>query len=162
MYDKAFNSDAIMLNPNSTLAALLTAPMNPGRIVWIGVRPARREPVIAVQAVIAEAGKGLASERHKTSTDGPRQVTLIQAEHLAAIASYLGHHSNDPGILRRNIVVQGINLLAMKDKCFQIGSGLLDAGIHRQVPSLFADGRKSWRGWLQRGARSWRYHCARA
>jgi MOSC domain-containing protein YiiM len=115
-----------MLNPHSTLAALLAAPMHPGRVVWIGIRPARREPVIAVRSVIAEAGKGLAGDRHKTSTNGPRQVTLIQAEHLVAIASYLGHASVDPAILRRNIVVQGINLLAMKDKRFQIGNALLE------------------------------------
>lgn len=100
--------------------------MNPGRIVWIGIRPARRQPVIAVQAVIAEAGKGLVGDRYKTSTNGPRQVTLIQAEHLAAIASYLRRDSIDPEMLRRNIVVQGINLLAMKDKCFQIGRALLE------------------------------------
>jgi MOSC domain-containing protein YiiM len=115
-----------MLNPNSTLAALLAAPINPGRVVWIGVRPARRAPIVAVESVIAEAGKGLVGDRHKTSTNGPRQVTLIQAEHLAAIASYLRCDSIDPGMLRRNIVVQGINLLAMKDNRFRIGGTLLE------------------------------------
>lgn len=115
-----------MLNRNSMLAALFAAPMRPGRVVWIGVRPARREPLVAVQSVVAEAGKGLAGDRYKTSTNGPRQVTLIQAEDLMAIASYLGRESVDPGLLRRNIVVQGINLLALKDKRFRIGSALLE------------------------------------
>jgi MOSC domain-containing protein YiiM len=115
-----------MVNPHSTLAALFAAPMRPGQVVWIGVRPARREPLIAVASVIAEAGKGLVGDRYKTSTNGPRQVTLIQAEDLQAIASYLGQASIDPGLLRRNIVVQGINLLAMKDKCFRVGTALLE------------------------------------
>ena len=92
----------------------------------MGVRPARREPLIAVESIIAEAGKGLVGDRYKTSTNGPRQVTLIQAEDLHAIASYLGHASVDPGLLRRNIVVQGINLLAMKDRCFRVGTALLE------------------------------------
>jgi MOSC domain-containing protein YiiM len=115
-----------LFHPNSTLAALFAAPMNPGHVVWIGIRPVRREPLIAVESVIAEAGKGLVGDRYKTSTNGPRQVTLIQMEHLEAIASYLRCHSIDPGLLRRNIVVQGINLLALKDKRFQIGSALLE------------------------------------
>lgn len=55
-----------MLNPNSSLAALLAAAMPPGRVVWIGLRPARREPMTVVPSVIAEAGKGLAGDRYKT------------------------------------------------------------------------------------------------
>ena len=38
----------------------------------------------------------------------------------------LGQGSVDPGLTRRNIVVRGINLLAMKDKQFQIGEVVLE------------------------------------
>jgi MOSC domain-containing protein YiiM len=42
------------------------------------------------------------------------QVTLIQAEHVAAIASYLGRDTVEPTLLRRNVMIQGVNLLALK------------------------------------------------
>ncbi len=50
-----------------------------------------------------------------------RQVTLIQAEHIDAVSSMIGYDV-EPGLLRRNIVVSGINLLALKDKAFSIGT----------------------------------------
>ena len=53
-------------------------------------------------------------------------MTLIQQEHLAVIAACLGQESIDPSLLRRNIVVSGINLLALKDKTFRIGDALLE------------------------------------
>jgi MOSC domain-containing protein YiiM len=46
---------------------------------------------------------------------------LIQKEHIDAIASILGRESIDPCLLRRNIIVSGINLLALKQNTFQIG-----------------------------------------
>lgn len=115
-----------MLSQNSTLAALFAAPVRPGRVVWIGVRPGRREPMVIVDTVIAQAGKGLTADRYKTTTNGPRQVTLIQVEDLTAMASYLGRDLIDPSLLRRNIVVQGINLRALKNKRFIAGTALLE------------------------------------
>jgi MOSC domain-containing protein YiiM len=115
-----------MVNPDSTLAALFAAPLRPGRVVWIGIRPARREPIRAVASVAAAAAKGLDGDRYRTGSNGPRQVTLIQAEDLQAIASYLGQPAIDPALLRRNIVVQGINLLALKNKRFRIGQALME------------------------------------
>ena len=51
---------------------------------------------------------------------------MIQAEHLQAIASFLGKTEIDPALVRRNIVVNGINLLALKDKRFKIGEAVLE------------------------------------
>ncbi|EGV32701.1 MOSC domain containing protein [Thiorhodococcus drewsii AZ1] len=46
---------------------------------------------------------------------------MIQAEHLAVIGALLGCVAPAPEILRRNLVVSGINLLALKGRRFQIG-----------------------------------------
>lgn len=115
-----------MLNPNSPLSALLDAPMQPGRVIWIGVRPARSAPLVSLESVMAEAGKGLVGDRYKTKSNGARQVTLIEAESLAAIAAYLRRAQVEPELLRRNIVVQGMNLLALKNKRFRIGEAVLE------------------------------------
>jgi MOSC domain-containing protein YiiM len=93
-----------------------------GRIDWIGVRPERRAPMVVVESTqITETG--LQGDRR--TKPGKRAVTLIQAEHLPAIAAMLERNEIDPGQLRRNIVVSGINLLALKDRKFLIGDAIL-------------------------------------
>ena len=52
--------------------------------------------------------------------------TLIQQEHLNAIASFLNKSSIDPALTRRNIVVQGLNLLTLKGMKFRIGEALFE------------------------------------
>jgi MOSC domain-containing protein YiiM len=103
------------------LQALFDAPVLPGRVTWIGLRPARHAPVSVVAEVQAQAARGLLGDRYDTARDGARQVTLIQAEHLPAIAAFLGRDGLDPALLRRNLVVAGINLQALKGRRFQVG-----------------------------------------
>ncbi|MDJ0388086.1 MOSC domain-containing protein [Roseomonas sp. E05] len=113
------------MNPLSPLSRLLAAPMRPGRVCWIGVRPARREPLVA-QAAALDPETGLAGDRYSSRTNRARQVTLIGAEDLAAIASYLGRETVGPELLRRNVVVSGINLLALKGQRIRLGSAVLE------------------------------------
>ena len=109
----------------STLADLLATLPQTGRVAWIGVRPVRRATVTAVDAVEAVAGRGLADDRY--AHDGKRQVTLIQAEHLVAVAALVGRPvALDPALLRRNVVVAGLNLLALKSRQFRLGGALLE------------------------------------
>jgi MOSC domain-containing protein YiiM len=108
-----------------TLAELLATLPQTGRVAWIGVRPARRASVTAVDAVEAIAGQGLAGDHY--AHDGNRQVTLIQAEHLAAVAAFVGRPTLDPALIRRNIVVAALNLLALKGRRFRVGGALLEA-----------------------------------
>jgi MOSC domain-containing protein YiiM len=114
------------LPPDSPLARLFDAPMRPGRLLWIGLRPERRAPMIAVEKALLEPGRGLIGDRWRGAATGARQVTLIAAEHLAAIAGFLGRDAVAPEALRRNLVIQGVNLLALKGSRFRIGAALLE------------------------------------
>ena len=67
--------------------------------------------------------EGLAGDHGRP---GKRAVTLVQAEHLAVIGALLGRDAIDPTLLRRNIVVSGLNLLAMKGRKMHVGSALLE------------------------------------
>ena len=53
-------------------------------------------------------------------------MSLLQSEHLPVIASVLGVGTIDPCLLRRNILVSGINLLALKGKVAWIGPVLVE------------------------------------
>jgi MOSC domain-containing protein YiiM len=114
-----------MLNPSSALAALMNAPVRPGRVEWIGVRPARRVAMQVVAAVRLDPREGMAGDRY-AGRGGERHVTLIQRENLAAIAGHLGVDTVLPEQLRRNIVVSGLNLLALKERRFRLGTALLE------------------------------------
>lgn len=111
---------------DSPLAKLLDGPMRAGRVAWIGLRPERRKPLQVVEAAELLAGRGLVGDHYQTARDSPRQVTLIAREHLAAIASFLGVAAVDPAQLRRNIMVEGVNLLALKDRRFRVGEAELE------------------------------------
>jgi MOSC domain-containing protein YiiM len=110
------------LHPDGTLARLLAAFPRAGRVEWIGVRPARHAPPEAIAEILATDG-GLVGDHYD---GGKREVTLIQAEHLGAVASLLGRKRVDPALLRRNIVVSGVNLLALKGRRFRAGGAMLE------------------------------------
>ena len=105
----------------SELAELIAGWAKPGRVDWIGVRPARRAEIVTLGDARISAD-GLDGDRSRT---GKRAVTLIQQEHLAAIGSYLGQGPIAPEILRRNLVVSGINLSALKGREVQVGEAVL-------------------------------------
>ncbi len=110
------------------LKLLSTLPRT-GTLVWIGLRSERRGPVIKVTEAVALSGLGLAGDRRtdgKMPGDSPRQVTLLQAEHVPVIASLAGLNGLEPERLRRNLLVSGINLLALKDRPFWVGEVLLE------------------------------------
>ncbi|MGN6424682.1 MAG: MOSC domain-containing protein [Asticcacaulis sp.] len=113
-----------MLKPGSPLAQLINAPMRPGRIAWIGVRPARRAAMQPRDEATLTPDNGLIGDRY-SGRSGERHLTLIGASDLAAIAEFLGLETVAPDQLRRNIVVSGVNLLALKDKRFRLGGALL-------------------------------------
>lgn len=99
---------------------------HPGEVIWISIRPGKKSPLKILDSVLAIEGVGLEGDHYSARPGSQRQVTLIQEEHLAVIASMLQQPSLDPALLRRNIVVRGVNLLALKEKQFQIGDALLE------------------------------------
>jgi MOSC domain-containing protein YiiM len=94
-----------------------------GRIEWIGLRTERRGLVIPV----AQAGldlTGLQGDRH--SRANKRAITLIQAEHLPAIGALLGRDAIAPDNLRRNVVISGINLSALRGVPLRLGTAVIE------------------------------------
>lgn len=122
-----------------------------GRVVWIGLSTVRRGPITVVDQVMCRVGTGLDGDRHARSGRGKRQVTLIQAEHLPVIGALLGEGPIAPERLRRNLVIAGINLLALKRARFRIGDALLEgsgpcAPCSRMEENLGPGGYQAMRG----------------
>jgi MOSC domain-containing protein YiiM len=103
-----------------TLSDLMGEFPRCGRVEWIGLRSERRGHMNTPQQVSAEGGR-LLGDRYQ-GRSGKRAVTLLQAEHLPVIASLLGVDAVLPSQLRRNLIVSGINLLALRGRRFQIGT----------------------------------------
>lgn len=100
------------------LAEMMARYAQPGRIEAIYLRPARREEVIRVDTALV-TDDGLNGDHGKA---GLCALTLIQAEHLPAVASLAGLDEVDPALTRRNIVVSGLNLLAFRKKKLRLGT----------------------------------------
>jgi MOSC domain-containing protein YiiM len=126
-----------------------------GRLERIQLRSKPRGEMASLQSTKAKEGLGLEGD-HRTNHKKPnpeskRQVTLIQAEHLQAVASMLGRETIDPALTRRNLVVSGINLLALKDRTFSVGEVVLEyTGLcqpcTRMEENLGAGGYNAMRG----------------
>ncbi len=115
-----------------TIRDLNAPPHITGRVEALIVRGAPRDPARRVEATVALAKIGLADDRLGKKGEAElstRQVTLIQAEHLPVIAQ-LAHLADgtviDPVRLRRNIVVSGINLLALRNAKIHVGQAVLE------------------------------------
>ncbi|MGO4220931.1 MOSC domain-containing protein [Lysobacter sp. TAF61] len=110
---------------DSELGKLMAMLPRQGRVEWIGLRPRREVAMESVAQVIATSGAGLSGDRYSGGS-GKRGITLIQAEHLPVIAALSGHASVAPATLRRNLVVSGLPLVALKGRRFRIGEVLLE------------------------------------
>ncbi len=115
----------------SMMRRLLANVPQVGHLRWIGLRPARREPLQIVEEANLLTGLGLEGDRYGKK-GGKRQVSLIQAEHLPLIGSLSGQEVM-PEMLRRNLVIEGIPLAALRRLRFSIGETVLE-GSDRCAP----------------------------
>lgn len=144
----------------SMLAEMMSRHARAGRVDWIGVRPGRRaEPIALAAADLGEAG--LAGDHARP---GKRALTLIQAEHLPAIAALAGRDAIRPEALRRNVVVSGLNLLACRGATLALGEAEIEittpcAPCSRMEEALGRGGYNAMRGhggWCARVIRTGR------
>lgn len=92
-----------------------------GTLEWIGIREKRKQPLTSLHEVDVSLEGGLEGDHFKSKFSKKRQVTLIQQEHLKGVASILGKDSISPALTRRNLMISGINLFAVRDRKFSIG-----------------------------------------
>ena len=141
--------------PAGRMADLLDRVPQVGSVTWIGLRRERRGSVEAVDRAELVPGVGVAGD-HRSVNRTPdlsssRQLTLLQAEHLPVIASLAGVDEVLPEWLRRNLVVRGINLLALRNRAFTIGNVRIEGtGLchpcSRMEENLGAGGYNAMRG----------------
>jgi MOSC domain-containing protein YiiM len=106
-----------------------------GTLAWIGVRPAYQAPMVELDEVEAMAGFGLSGDRTAAGTGGGRrQVSLVQGEHLPVIATLSGVPAVRPSQLRRNLVITGINLVALNGLRIAIGDDVILVGTGPCAP----------------------------
>lgn len=113
-----------------TLAQLRGRHARDGTLVWIGLRPAKQAELIEPDQAALDEHDGLVGDHWAGRRSRKRQLTLIQAEHLPAIAALADHESVAPALLRRNLMVEGVNLLALREQRFHIGSVVLEGTGH--------------------------------
>lgn len=104
-----------------TISELKKRYSGDGTVEEILVRAAKHEQPFKVQSVQVTKASGIQGD-HYSANSRKRQVTLIQYEHLPVLASLMQINSIDAALLRRNIVISGINLLTLKDCVFSVGT----------------------------------------
>ncbi|MCA8881869.1 MAG: MOSC domain-containing protein [Rhodobacteraceae bacterium] len=103
-----------------------------------------------VEVAEADLGlTGLAGDHHSRANG--RAVTLIQAEHLPVIAALCRRDKVMPDLMRRNVVVSGINLGALRGGQVRLGSAVIElaapcAPCSRMETALGPGGYSAMRG----------------
>jgi MOSC domain-containing protein YiiM len=99
----------------------------PGKLEWIGLRTERRGPVVLVDSVTALAELGLEGDHRCEKIPGSaRQVTIISREYLEQIAEALAIPHIDPALLRRNLVISGMDMDLLRFQRLQIGNAIFE------------------------------------
>ena len=141
----------MILKHDQTLADLRSHIASNGKLSWIGIRPKHQQAMIMPEKAILLENKGIEGDHIAKGSSRKRQVTLIQEEHLPVVSKLVNSSTVNPEFLRRNLVVGGINLLALKSELFSIGECVLEGtGLchpcSRMEDALGAGGYNAMRG----------------
>jgi MOSC domain-containing protein YiiM len=112
-------------------------------------RPAGRHPLLEVPRVECVAGMGLFGDRyfgHKVDYKG--QVTLFSSETLEALQREFRLGALHPGVHRRNVLVEGVDLNGWIGREFEV-QGVHFVGTEEAKPCLWmneaiAPGAETW------------------
>jgi len=141
----------MILKHDQTLSDLRAVSATHGKLTWIGFRPSHREAMIMPKSAILVENRGIKGDHIAKRSSKKRQITLIQTEHLSVIGKLTNKSDIKPEMLRRNLAVENINLLALKGAKFTIGECLLEATDYchpcsRMEEALGAGGYNAMRG----------------
>lgn len=130
-----------------SLAELTSRTAGPGQVDWIGLRPERRGAIRAVEAALL-LENGFEGDHSRA---GKRAVTLLQAEHLPVIETLARNSTLTPALLRRNILISGLNLSAFRQTPLRIGAATVQittpcAPCSRMEEALGHGGYNAMRG----------------
>lgn len=99
----------------------------PGKLEWIGLRAERRGAIQVVNSAQALVGLGLEGDHRCLKSPGSaRQVTIISREYIHQIAQQLGMDFIDPTLLRRNLIISGMNMNLLRFQRLQIGEAIFE------------------------------------
>ncbi len=115
------------MNSQARLLDKLCTNIAPGKLEWIGLRSERRGEVVVVGQAEAVVDLGLVGDHRMKKTPGSaRQITLISSEYIQQICHHTGHTTIDPRLLRRNLVISGMNMNLLRYQRLQIGEVILE------------------------------------
>jgi MOSC domain-containing protein YiiM len=99
----------------------------PGKLEWIGLRTERRGEIRIVEIAQAIIGLGLEGDHRCLKTPGSaRQVTIISREYIHQVEQQMGMDCIDPALLRRNLVISGMNMNLLRFQRLQIGEAIFE------------------------------------
>ena len=112
-------------------------------------KPAGSHPIVEVPSVDCAAGRGIRGDRffdHKANYKG--QITLFSWETFVALRRELPAPEASPGALRRNAIVEGLDLPSLIGQTFEI-QGVALAGTEECRPCYWMDtaiapGAEAW------------------
>ena len=105
----------------------LRREISPGKLEWNGLRTERRGEIQLVERAQAIVGLGLDGDHRCLKTPGSaRQVTIISREYIHQVAQQLGMDFIDPTLLRRNLIISGMNMNLLRCQRLQIGEAIFE------------------------------------
>jgi len=102
-------------------------------------QPPGTSPLVETERIQCVAGKGLLGDRYfNHREDYKGQITFFSAEVLERLCAYFGIREKPAGVLRRNVIVSGIDLLSLIGCDFEI-QGVKFRGTQHCAPCEWMD-----------------------